>query len=81
MNAGDYINSGILQDFCLGLLSNEEEVNIEAMCREYPEVARELRLLRQALEKYSGSNKVLHRAELRKAVWNNVKKMWEEESS
>jgi hypothetical protein len=81
MNTGDYITSGILQDFCLGLLTNEEEINVEAMCHAYPQVARELRLLRQALEKYMGSNKIVHREELRKAVWENVKKLWAEESS
>lgn len=81
MNADDYITNGILQDYCLGLLTNEEEIKVEAMCNEYQQVARELRLLRQALEKYSGSNNILHRAELRRAVWENVKKLWEEESS
>jgi hypothetical protein len=81
MNAGDYITSGILQDYCLGLLTNEEEIKVEAMCHQYPQVARELQLLRQALEKYAGSNKILHRIELRRAVWKNIKKLWEEENS
>jgi len=44
-------------------------------------VARELQLLRQALEKYAGSDTVRHRDELRRDVWEAVKKLWEEESS
>jgi hypothetical protein len=80
MNAGDYINSGILQDYCLGLLTKEEELKLEGMCQEYPQVAAELQLLRQALEKYAGSNKILHRDELRRNVWETVKKLWEQGS-
>lgn len=80
MNAGDYINSGILQDYCLGLLTKEEELQLEAMCREYPHVAAELQLLRQALEKYAGSNMISHRDKLRRDVWDAVKKLWEEGS-
>jgi hypothetical protein len=81
MNVGDYINSGILQDYCLGLLTNEEEIKVEAMCHEYPQLAGELRLLRQTLEKYAGSDEILDRVELRSAVWENLKKLWDEESS
>ncbi len=81
MNVGDCIDSGILQDYCLGLLTNEEEIKVEAMCHEYPQLAGELRLLRQTLEKYAGSDEILHRVELRSAVWENLKKLWDEESS
>lgn len=81
MNVGDYINSGILQDFCLGLLKKREEIEVEAMCRQYPEITLELRLLRKALEKFAGSNKVSDRIVLRTTVWNNIKKIWEDENS
>jgi hypothetical protein len=77
MNAGDYVTSGILQDYCLGLLTNEEEVKVEAMCQSYPEVANELKLLRQALESFAGSNETWRSAILRKSVWESVKKLWE----
>jgi hypothetical protein len=80
MNAGDYINSGVLQDYCLGLLTKEEELKLEAICRDYPQVAAELELFRQALEKYAGSDQILRRNELRKTVWKTVKKIWEEGS-
>ncbi len=77
----DYITSGILQDYCLGLLAEEDERKVEAMCHAYPQVARELQLLRQALEKYAGSDTVRRRDELRKDVWEAVKKLWDHESS
>ena len=81
MIAHDYMTSGILQDYCLGLLTDEDERKVEAMCHTYPQVARELQLLRQALEKYTGSDKAKHRIELRRNVWEAVKKLWDEESS
>lgn len=77
----DYITSGILQDYCLGLLTEADERKVEAMCHAYPKVARELQLLRQALEKYAGSDIARRRDELRNDVWEAVKKMWDNESS
>lgn len=79
MIAHDYITSGILQDYCLGLLGEEDERKVEGMCDAYPEVASELLLLREALEKYSGSYTVRHNNELRKDVWEAVKKLWAKE--
>lgn len=81
MIENDYITSGILQDYCLGLLAEEDERKVEAICHAYPQLARELQLLQQALEKYAGSDTVRHRNELRRGVWEAVKKLWEEESS
>jgi hypothetical protein len=78
MIAANYITSGILQDYCLGLLTHEEEIKVDVMCNEYPQVARELQLLRLALEKYAGSDTIRLRDELRRAVWENVKKLWKE---
>jgi hypothetical protein len=78
MIAQDYITTGILQDYCLGLLAEEDERKVEAMCHAYPQVARELQLLRQALEKYAGSDTTRRRDELRRDVWEAVKKLWEE---
>jgi anti-sigma-K factor RskA len=78
MNIGNYITSGILQDYCLGVLTIEEEKKVEIMCRDYPAVAKELHLLRQTLEKYATTNSVLLRDELRMKVWKAVKKLWDE---
>ena len=81
MNIGDYITSGILQDYCLGMLTIDEERKVETMCHDYPDVAKELHLLRQTLEKYATTNSVLLRDELRMKVWKAVKKLWEENSN
>lgn len=78
MIAHNYITSGILQSYCLGLLTDEDERKVEAMCHAYPKVARELQQLKEALEKYAGSDIIRHRDELRRDVWEAVKKLWEE---
>jgi uncharacterized phage protein gp47/JayE len=78
MNPSDYIASGVLQDYCLGQLTEEEERAVDVMCQASPEVARELQLLRLALENYVGSNNMYHRAELRKTVWEALKNLGKE---
>ncbi|MFM9948383.1 MAG: hypothetical protein ACKV1O_10630 [Saprospiraceae bacterium] len=77
MNAVDYIESGILHDYCLGLLTGEEERAVETVCLAFPEVAKELQLLRGALENYSGSQPIWRKSELRNAVWEAIKKLGE----
>ncbi len=81
MNIDDYITSGILQNYCFGLLTKEEERKVEKICTDYPKVARELQLFRNALKEYSSHTKILNREELRRATWESIKKIWEEEST
>ena len=78
MNVGDFITSGILHDYCLGLLTVEEERKVETICHDYPAVAKELYLFRQTLDQYVESDTIRYRDELRKRVWESVKKIWEE---
>lgn len=80
MNKFDYITSGVLQDYCLGLLTDQEEKSVESMCRDYPEVARELELLQDVLKEYERTNRLSRQDELRMKVWQAVKKLWEENS-
>lgn len=76
MNIGDYITSGILQDYCLGMLTAEEERKVETMCHDYPDVAKELQLLQLSLDKYVANDTIGYRYELRLKVWEAVKKLW-----
>ncbi|MEO6151047.1 MAG: cupin domain-containing protein [Mucilaginibacter sp.] len=56
MDIKQYIANGVLEDFSLGLLSEEESVSVIEVCRQYPEIAAELIDIENALEKYA----VLH---------------------
>ncbi len=73
MNVDDYIKSGLLQDYCLGFLSDDEVLKVEALCKVYPQIADELNLLRKTLEQYAGRDKTWQRAELKKAIWDAIK--------
>ena len=52
MNEQGYIQSGIVQDYCLGLLGPEEMLQVEQQAAAYPAVRAELEACRQALEQY-----------------------------
>ena len=55
MNTQEYISSGIVESYVLGLASEEERIEFEQYCAQYPEVlaartAFELSLENQAME-------------------------------
>lgn len=55
MNVKEYISSGIVESYVLGLTSPEEQAEFENMCRQYPEILQaridfELALERQAIQ-------------------------------
>ena len=50
MNLQDYINSGILEQYCLGLLDSEEANQVENYCAMHPELRYELNSIEIAIE-------------------------------
>lgn len=48
-----YIESGILEEYVAGLLSPEQQREVEAMAAKYPEVKQEIEAIEIALEKYA----------------------------
>ena len=69
MNVREYIESGILQNYCLGLLSEHERVEVEEMCMQYPIIQKELITLQKALEQYSESTAVAPTEGLQQEIW------------
>jgi mannose-6-phosphate isomerase-like protein (cupin superfamily) len=51
MNLQDYINSGILEQYCLGLLDSTEANQVASYCLQYPELRKELNSIEEAMEK------------------------------
>ncbi len=74
MNVDEYINSGILQDYCLGLLSSDEAANVEALCKIHAEISIELNLLQLAMKRNKDKDQLKKSAALRKAIWEAIKK-------
>ena len=62
----------ILQNYCLGLLSEEDKTKVDIMCISYPELANELKLLHLSIEKYKENHKMQHLKELRNAIWEAI---------
>jgi mannose-6-phosphate isomerase-like protein (cupin superfamily) len=53
MDVQAYIESGIIQDYCLGLLGKEEIAQVEQYAAEYSAIREEIRSYQQALEQYA----------------------------
>ncbi len=50
MNIQDYISTGILESYVLGLATEDEKLEVETMARQYPEIAEEIRAIELAFE-------------------------------
>ncbi len=55
MDIREYIDSGILEQYVAGLLSNEENEEVDRMAEKYPEIYQEIIALRASINNYSRS--------------------------
>ena len=53
MNVQEYLASGILQDYCLGILTNEEMQQVEANAKIHPAIQQQILENTRALETYA----------------------------
>lgn len=58
MNLTDYIASGILEEFVLGLLSREDRKKVLKLAEEHPEIKAEIKTIELTVEKYAFANSV-----------------------
>lgn len=72
MNTQEYIESGILELYTTGNLSEEERREVEEMVRRHPEIAQELKAIEDTLATFAASNKQLPRPELKAKVMQAV---------
>lgn len=52
MDVKAYIESGIIQDYCLGLLNKEDMQKVEQLAAQYSDIQAEINSYQQALEQY-----------------------------
>jgi len=50
MNIKEYIESGILEEYCLGLLNPEEQASVLDICSRFPEIKKELAIIENVIE-------------------------------
>lgn len=74
MNVEAYIRSGILENFCLGFCSAEENRDVEEMASQYPEIKAELEKIRSSLEEYFLANEIKPAPSVKIAVMLSIYK-------
>src|SRR5215831_6177697 len=64
-----YIASGIIEDYCLGMLSDEENRAVEQHAQANPEIKQEMNAFMQALEQYALDNAISPDKELKTKIF------------
>ena len=72
MNTKEYIQSGVLELYAAGALSDAEAREVEAMAAQYAEVQAELAAIQDALISYSAAFKKNPKPELRSTILNRI---------
>lgn len=72
MNTSEYISSGILESYALGLCSPAEAADVEQMCSVYPEIRTELEAIRASLENYALSYATPPDAGVKAKIFNDI---------
>lgn len=68
INVKEYIESGILEDFLSGNVSEQERREVECLSKIYPEIRTELDILSDTIERYAFANKVTPPAALKSKI-------------
>ena len=71
-NIQDYIESGILEQYALGVLSVAEQAAVEAQAASHPEIREELQQVQETLGFYAEAHAVAPSAGMRERVLTNV---------
>ena len=80
MNVKTYIESGIIEQYCLGLLSADEALAVENLAAQFPAIVTEIDETRRALDSYLETNSVQPRADLKAQIQGVLANISREES-
>lgn len=70
MNIQDYISSGILETYLLGLAGEEEARELEQLCLKYPEVKAALEEAESMMEKYAQLHAITPPEPAKEQIWS-----------
>lgn len=73
MKLSEYINSGILEEFCMGLLPEEEAKRVVAIAQKYPPIQEELDRIHDILEKADQESGVTPSAHVKSNLFESIK--------
>ena len=72
MNIQEYISSGIIESYVLGLATAEERIEFEQLCSQYPELVKARKQFEEAIEKQAMENAPTPPAFLRERIWSEI---------
>ena len=72
MNIHEYIESGILEQYCLGALNEQERADVLKRCLLYPEIKQELTAIEMAFQKIADSLSVVPDKRLKDQILNQL---------
>lgn len=75
MNLKEYIASGIIESYVMGLASESERTEFEQMCAQYPELVAERRKFEESLEAYASEQAVRPPEEVKAKVLKAIIKI------
>jgi anti-sigma-K factor RskA len=74
MNIQEYISSGIIESYVLGVASGEERTEFEKLCREYPELVKARNDFELTLEEESKKNAIQPPGNVKEKTWSAIQK-------
>ncbi len=75
MNLKEYIASGIIESYVMGLASEAERAEFEQMCAQYPELVAERRKFEESLEAYASEQAIRPPLEVKAKVLKAINTM------
>lgn len=73
MNINEYIESGILEAYVLGALSEKERAQVEADMSMYPEIAKEKLAIEEAMQRLADDESVVPPEFMQDKIWDEIK--------
>lgn len=72
MNIKEYISSGVVESYVLGLLSAQERFEFEQFCKTYPELEEARNAFELAIEKQAMENATVPPPDVKEKIWNSI---------
>ncbi|HMG68346.1 MAG TPA: anti-sigma factor [Chitinophagaceae bacterium] len=72
MNIQEYISSGIIESYVMGLASNEEKAEFEQLCAQYPELKEARNNFELALEEQAKRNAISPPEGIKNRIWSAI---------
>jgi hypothetical protein len=73
VNIREYISSGIIESYVMGMASDQERAEFERLCSQYPELLEARIEFEKALEKKAFANAMEPPAFLKQKIWSAIK--------